>query len=68
MNKSKKLFNLVKVGEKGQIVIPKEMRDMLGIHPGDSLLLLADSKRGIAIPPADQAEKIHSIIFNEENK
>ncbi len=68
MSKSKKLFNIVKVGEKGQIVIPKEMRDMLGIHPGDSLLLLADSKRGIAIPPADQTEKIHSIIFNEENK
>lgn len=38
-----------KVGEKGQIVIPKEMRDMFGIKPGDSLLLLADVTKGIAI-------------------
>ena len=39
----------VRVGEKGQIVIPKEARDMFGIAPGDTLLLLADVKRGIAI-------------------
>ena len=39
----------VKVGEKGQIVIPKPARDMFGITPGDSLLLMADEKRGIAI-------------------
>ena len=39
----------VKIGEKGQIVIPKSMRDMFGIKPGDSLLLLADKERGIAI-------------------
>lgn len=41
----------VKVGEKGQIVIPKEARDMFGICPGDSLMLLADEEKGIAIPP-----------------
>ncbi len=39
----------VKIGEKGQIVIPKNMRDMFDIKPGDSLLLLADKDRGIAI-------------------
>jgi AbrB family looped-hinge helix DNA binding protein len=39
----------VRVGEKGQIVIPKNMREMFGIKPGDSILLLADAKRGIAI-------------------
>ena len=39
----------VKIGEKGQIVIPKNMRDMFDIKPGDSLLLLADKERGIAI-------------------
>lgn len=44
----------VKVGEKGQIVIPKPARDMFDIHPGDSLLLLADVKRGIAIVQYDQ--------------
>ena len=39
----------VKIGEKGQIVIPKNMRDMFGIKAGDTLLLLADCERGIAI-------------------
>jgi AbrB family looped-hinge helix DNA binding protein len=39
----------VRVGEKGQIVIPKGARDMFNIKPGDTLLLLADDKRGIAI-------------------
>lgn len=48
-NKRQRFAGTVKVGEKGQIVIPKEIRDLFGIHPGDSLLLLADSKRGIAI-------------------
>jgi AbrB family looped-hinge helix DNA binding protein len=39
----------VKIGEKGQIVIPKNMRDMFDIKAGDTLLLLADRERGIAI-------------------
>ncbi len=39
------------VGEKGQIVIPKQAREVFGIKPGDTLLLLGDEKRGIAIPP-----------------
>lgn len=48
-----KFMSTVKVGEKGQIVIPKEARDMFGIEPGDSLMLLADKDRGIAIVAFD---------------
>lgn len=44
-----KFIATVKVGEKGQIVIPKAARDMFGIKPGDTLLLMADEERGIAI-------------------
>ncbi|MCK4247515.1 MAG: AbrB/MazE/SpoVT family DNA-binding domain-containing protein, partial [Methanomicrobia archaeon] len=43
----------VKVGERGQIVIPKEARDKFGIEPGDSLLILGDENKGIAIVKED---------------
>ncbi|SMF90008.1 looped-hinge helix DNA binding domain-containing protein, AbrB family [Paenibacillus uliginis N3/975] len=45
----KYIFGTVKVGEKGQIVIPKEAREVFDIKPGDSLLLLGDEQQGIAI-------------------
>ncbi len=48
----------VTVGEKGQIVIPKAVRDMFGIKAGDTLLLIANPESGIGIPPAEQTEKI----------
>ena len=44
-----KFISIVKVGEKGQIVIPKGARELFGIQPGDQLLLMADKKRGIAL-------------------
>lgn len=47
-DKEKYIFGVVKVGEKGQIVIPKEAREIYGIKTGDSLLILGD-KRGMAV-------------------
>ena len=44
-----KFMATVKVGPKGQIVIPKEVREMFGIESGASLVLLADVQRGIAL-------------------
>ena len=44
----KYLFGVVKVGERGQIVIPKEAREIYGIKAGDSLMVLGDQK-GIAL-------------------
>ena len=55
----------VKVGEKGQFVIPKEARDIFDIHPGDTLVLLGDEKRGIAIPPKTTFVKFMTDIFGE---
>lgn len=48
-NNSKKYAWTAKVGEKGQILIPKEAREVFSIQPGDTLILLGDEDRGIAI-------------------
>ena len=45
----KYIFGPAKVGEKGQIVIPKDARDAFGIKPGDSLMVVGDEKSGIAL-------------------
>ena len=58
----------VKVGPKGQIVIPAEVREMFGIRPGDTLLLLADLARGIALPAPAQAQQIVEDITNHTMK
>lgn len=53
----------VKVGEKGQIVIPKEAREIFGISPGDTLILLGDEKKGIAIPLKNMLTTFATKIF-----
>ncbi|MDO5326670.1 MAG: AbrB/MazE/SpoVT family DNA-binding domain-containing protein [Clostridia bacterium] len=54
------------VGEKGQIVIPKQAREIFSIKPGDTLLLLGDENRGIAIPPKRAFTHLYSIAFQEK--
>lgn len=46
-----KFLTTVKIGPKGQIVIPKEVRDMFSLNTGDSLVLMADKGQGIALQP-----------------
>jgi AbrB family looped-hinge helix DNA binding protein len=55
---------VVKVGEKGQIVIPQEARKVFGINAGDTLILLGDEKRGLAIPPKETFTNLAVAIFN----
>ena len=54
------------VGEKGQIVIPKQARDLFGIKPGDTLLLLGDEELGIAIPPKGAFAELFNMVFEEK--
>ena len=56
------------VGEKGQIVIPKQAREIFGIKPGDTLLLLGDEKRGSAIPPKGAFEELCGIAFRDQDR
>ncbi len=59
----KNLCGITKVGEKGQIVIPKEFRTMFNINPGDSLVMLGDIKKGIAILKADTFSSVADEII-----
>ena len=54
------------VGEKGQIVIPKQARDLFEIKPGDTVLLLGDEKRGIAIPPKGAFAELFGLAFDQK--
>ena len=56
------------VGEKGQIVIPKQAREIFGIKPGDTLILLGDEQLGIAIPPKTELDRLGERIFGGEKK
>ena len=58
----------VTVGSKGQFVIPKEAREIFGIEPGDTLLLLGDEERGLAIPPKESFAMCFTHIFGGEGK
>ena len=63
-----KFISTVKVGEKGQIVIPKPARDMFSIKPGDTVLLLADEDRGIAIVSNDVYMNFAEAIFAAQER
>ena len=57
----------VTVGEKGQIVIPKQAREVFGIQPGDTLVMLGDVKRGLAIPPKKKLLEAQSYLIGLSN-
>ena len=67
MNKNK-YIGICKVGEKGQIVIPKEDRKMFDIKPGDSVIVLCDKKKGIALVKSDVIEYLADEIMNGEEQ
>ena len=61
----KYIFGVVKVGDRGQIVIPKDARELYGIKAGDSLLVLGDSK-GMAILKTEIFQDKINEILNED--
>ena len=58
-----KFMTTVRIGPKGQIVIPKEVRAMFGLAPGDSLILLADRERGIALQSSSYYDSFVRAVF-----
>lgn len=63
-----KYVGTVKVGTKGQIVIPKEVRDLFHIDSGETLLVLADIERGIAIMKTDAFDDIMDTLHKAQHK
>ena len=55
---------MVKIGEKGQFVIPKEARELFDLQPGDEILVLGDKERGIAILPKEKQQDAVKQIFS----
>lgn len=62
-----KYVGISKVGEKGQIVIPAEARKMFGIVPGDSIIVLCDKERGIALVKSDVIEGLTDKLFDPQD-
>ena len=63
-----KYMGPVKVGPKGQIVIPKEVREMFDINPGDNLVLIAAKGHGIAIERYSFFSKLADAIFEKKKR
>ena len=60
-----KFVGICKVGEKGQIVIPKEIRTMFEINPGDSIIVLCDKDKGIALLKADIIDGLTDKVLKQ---
>ena len=56
---------MVKIGEKGQFVIPKEAREMFNLHPGNEILVLGDKSKGLAILPKEMQNAMIKQVFND---
>lgn len=68
-SKQQRVFGTAKVGDRGQIVIPKEAREFFGIEPGDTLLILGKHETGLIVSKpealASLATKIFQTVENE---
>ena len=62
-----KVFGTAKVGDRGQIVIPKEARDFFGIEPGDTLLILGKHEAGLIVTKPETLNDLANRIFQSVN-
>lgn len=65
---TRKVFGTAKVGDRGQIVIPKEARELFGINPGDTLLILGEKDTGLIISRPEVLSDIANQIFDSVRK
>lgn len=65
---SKRVFGTAKVGDRGQIVIPKEARELFHIRPGDTLLILGEESKGLIVSRPELLRDLADQVFNTEEK
>ena len=61
--KQQRVFGTARVGDRGQIVIPKEARDFFGIEPGDTLLILGKQETGLIVTKPETLNALATQIF-----
>ena len=68
--KGKHVFGATTVGERGQIVIPKKAREVFHIESGDTLIVVGDEKRGLAIVPENYLQGFfpHNVLLNKKEE
>ena len=66
--KQQQVFGTAKVGDRGQIVIPKEAREFFGIKPGDTLLILGKSETGLIVTKPETLHALATQIFQSVEK
>ena len=64
---TKRVFGTAKVGDRGQIVIPKEARELFGIKPGDTLLILGEETTGLVISRPEVLSDLANKILKDAN-
>ncbi|MBQ2991282.1 MAG: AbrB/MazE/SpoVT family DNA-binding domain-containing protein [Clostridia bacterium] len=65
MSKSRHIFGTAKVGDRGQIVIPKDAREFYGIKPGDTLLVLGDEENGMIVTKPEILSNLAARILGQ---
>lgn len=65
---SRRVFGTAKVGDRGQIVIPKEARELFNIQPGDTLLILGEEDTGLIVSRPEVLSSIANQIFDTVKK
>ena len=65
---SRRVFGTAKVGDRGQIVIPKEARELFNIRPGDTLLILGEENKGLIVSRPELLRDLADQIFESKEK
>lgn len=65
---ARRVFGTAKVGDRGQIVIPKEARELFGIRPGDTLLIVGEEQTGLIVSRPEMLDSVADALLTSMKK